>query len=137
MSINADWEKFLGGPVRPSNEDAHITLSKGGVITFNRFVFGMIGKPEAVSLHFNRRERKIGLKAASPRFPEAFPVLAAGPRKNTRRICAASFCKHYGIKITETHKFTRPDLAADGMLVLDLNYTTVVSRVRNRDSRKA
>ena len=137
MSINADWEKFLGGPIKLPKDRLHASISRHSVIAINARVFQMIGKPEAVALYFNRREQKIGVKAASPRFHEAFPIKKYGGTDTTRYVNAASFCSHYGISITETHKFNRPEMAADGMLVLNLNDTTVVKRLRNRNSKKA
>ena len=132
MSINADWEKFMGGPIRAMRSGPHITISRRGVISFNKMAFDMIGKPEAVTLFYNRREQKIGMKGASPRFSEAFPVIASRPAATTRTVLAMSFLKHYGISVTETHKFLRPDLIGDRMLVLNLNETVIVSRVRDR-----
>lgn len=132
MSINADWEKFLGQPVAKSRASVHVAISKHGAITLNARAFELIGKPEAVELFFNRREQKIGVKGCSPRFFEAFPIRKHPKKDTTRYIYAASFCNHYGIKITGTHKFTRPDLSPDGKLVLNLNETTLVTRQRTK-----
>lgn len=132
MSINADWEKFLDGPIKAVGRDPRVTISDRKTITFNRFIFDQLGKPEAVELFYNRREQKIGMKKTSPRFNEAFPIHRVRADSGTRYINAASFCIHHGINVTETHKFLRPDLIGDRMLVLNLNETIVVTRVRNR-----
>ena len=130
MSINADWEKFLGGPVRPPQQTAHITISKTGMIKLNAYAHRLLNKAEAVQLFFNKREQKIGVKEASPRLFEAFPVKGRPALGSTRLVYASSFVKHYGIKITATHKFNRPDQAQDGMIILNLNDTTVISRTK-------
>ena len=132
MSINADWEKFLAGPNRSPRTSPNITISERAHIQFNTFTFEMLGKPEAVELFFNRREQKIGMKAASPRFRESFPVKVIKPGASTRIVNAAAFCKHYRIAITETHKFLHLELVGDRMLVLNLNDTIIVSRIRGR-----
>ena len=133
MSINADWEKFLGAPNTPSLTRFHITIGRGGRITFNPTVFTRLGKPEAVCLFFNRRESKIALQPASPRFTEAFPIRSCAYGK-IYYVAAATFVNHYGVRITQTHKFNRPEIAADGKLILNLNDTTVVSRPRKKSS---
>ena len=130
MSINADWEKFLGGPVRPPQQSAHITISKAGVIKLNAFAHKLLNNAEAVQLFFNKREQKIGIKESSPRFFEAFPVKGRPALGTTRLVYASSFMKHYGIKVTATHKFNRLDQAHDGMLILNLNDTTMISRAK-------
>ena len=135
MSINADWEKFLGGPIKAQGTEARVTIAGRKTITFNSFVFDRLGKPEAVELFYNRREMKIGVKKTSPRFNEAFPVHRVQDTSGTRYINAASFCIHHGIDVNGTNKFLRPDFIGDRMLVLNLNETIVVTRVRNRKDR--
>lgn len=129
MSINADWEKFLGGPNRSKDGQLHVTISNQHRIRFNAYAHKRLGSPEAVYLYFNRREQKIAIQAADPRFDEAFPIMPPGSR-STRIILAASFFTNYGIKVTATHKFIRPEMDADGRLVLNLNETVKVSRAR-------
>ena len=131
MSINADWEKFLGGPNRPKDKQLHVTVSNHHRIQFNAYTYQKLGSPEAVCLYFNRREQKIAIQPAALRFNEAFPVT---PRisRSTRVILAAPFFTNYGIKITATHKFIRPEIDTDGRLILNLNETVKVSRVREK-----
>ena len=131
MSINADWEKFSGGPNRPKDKQLHVTVSNHHRIQFNAYTYQQLGSPEAVYLYFNRREQKIAIQAASLRFDDAFPVTPRTSR-STRVILAAPFFTNYGIKITATHKFIRPEIDADGRLVLNLNETIKVSRVREK-----
>ena len=132
MSINADWEKFLDGPIKSIGREPRVTISYRGVIVFNGLMFERLGKPEAVELFYNRREQKIAMKKTSPRFNEAFPLHRVRSDSGTRYINAASFCIHYGLEITGTHKFLRPEIDADGRLVLNLNETIQVSRVREK-----
>src|SRR5687768_10964816 len=100
MSINADWEKFLDGPIKSIAREPRVTISDRGVIVFNGLMFERLAKPDAVALFYNRREQKIGIEVTSPRFNEAFPVHRVRSDSGTRYINAASFCIHYGIDVT-------------------------------------
>jgi len=42
---------------------------------------------------------------------------------------AMSFCKHYGIKPTETLAFISPEINKDGILVLNLHDVTSARRL--------
>ena len=44
----------------------------------------------------------------------------------------AEFCRHYGIRVSETHRFLDPHFAPDGKLILNLNETVIVSRRRRK-----
>jgi hypothetical protein len=108
----------------------HVTLHRIGRIGFNKRAFLEMGRPEAVHLFFNREDAQIGLQPTSGRLPTAFQVLPS--HKSTGyRINASPFFKHYGIRISETHSFLRPEMR-DGRLVLKLNETVIISRNRKR-----
>lgn len=129
MAIDAEWEKFHGGPSVPSSDRLHVTINRGGKILLNDRTFRELGKPEAVHLFFNRERDQIALQPTSARLESAFPV-----RKRVRRgyhIYASPFCRHFGIKIDATHSFTQPEIA-DGRLILKLSETVIVSRTRRR-----
>src|SRR5438552_9513727 len=96
------WETFKGGPTRPAGERIHITLNHRGVITFNRNVFNLIGKPQAAVLLFNRAGSMIGVSPAHERIAEAFPVVE---RVGYWVINAAPFCRHFGIRVERTERF--------------------------------
>lgn len=126
-SVDIEWEKFLGGPVKPPALRMHASLGRIGRIHLNANLYKRLGSPEAVSLYFNRRLQQIAVQAASSRMPEAFPVLDKYGR-STRYINAASFCDHFGIKIRQTHRFIDPHFSAEGRLILNLNQTVIVTR---------
>lgn len=122
------WERFRGGPTRPVAERVHVTINAKGVITFNRNVRKMLGNAEAAFLSFNKADRLIGIERAHVEHDEAFPVVDRG---NYWLINAAPFCRHFGIKVARTEKFTNPSLDPEGTLRLDLT-TTVSAAVRPR-----
>ena len=134
-SVDVEWEKFLGGPVKPPALRMHATIARGGRIQINVNLFKRLGSPEAVWFFFNRRLQQIAIQATSLRMPEAFPVGFHYTNRSTRYISAASFCTHFGIKIRQTHKFNDPHFSADGKLILNLNETTIVSRTTKRRSK--
>ena len=133
-SVEVEWEKFLGGPVKPPALRLHATIARGGRIHMNANLFKRLGSPEAVWLFFNRRLQQIAIQATSLRMPEAFRVGFSCSKRSTRYISAASFCTHFGIKIRQTHKFNAPHFSVDGKLILNLNETTIVSRTTKRRS---
>lgn len=130
-SVTVEWEKFMGGPVKPSSLRMHATIGRGGRIHLNSNLLKRLGNPEAVWLFFNRRTQQIAVQSTSIRMLEAFPVIKP-TKQSTLYINAASFCSHFGIKIRQTHRFTEPHFSADGKLILDLNKTVIVSRPRRR-----
>ena len=127
--VDVEWEKFLGGPVKPPALRMHATIARGGRIQINANLYKRLRSPEAVWLFFNRRLQQIAIQATSLRMPEAFPLrFSSSTRRSTRYISAASFCTHFGIKIRQTHSFNDPHFSPDGKLILNLNETTIVSR---------
>lgn len=127
-SVDVEWEKFLGGPVKPPSLRMHASIGRGGRINLNANLFKRLGCPEAVWLFFNRRLQQIAVQGTSLRMPEAFPVHQFVNGRSTRYFNAASFCDHFGIKIRQTHRFIDPHFSADGKLILNLNETVIVSR---------
>lgn len=72
-----------------------------------------------------------GLQALGPvqsvNVPEAFPV----KRKTSVgwRVNASPFCKHFGIRIDSTERFTNPEIR-DGRLILNLGETVTIRQIR-------
>ena len=104
-------------------------------IHLNKNIFVRLGRPAAVSLFFNRGEQKIGIQAASPRFNYSFPVGVLASQ-TTHYVPAAPFCRHFGISVSETHRFINPEFSADGKLILNLNETVLVTRKRKKKAEK-
>ena len=125
MTLDKEWEKFHGGPTIASRERLHVTIGKKGVIYMNRNTHRLLGDPSAAYLYFNRVKNKIGIQPASPRMPESFPLRRAN---DGFKINAAPFCRNFGISIDNTERFIRPDIEANGVLQLDLNYTAIATR---------
>ncbi|MGH9947810.1 MAG: hypothetical protein ACRD6X_11470 [Pyrinomonadaceae bacterium] len=61
----------------------------------------------------------------------AFP-LKRRPKAHSKMIHASPFCRNYGIRGSGTVAFNGIEIENDGLIILDLNKTTRVSRVAAR-----
>jgi hypothetical protein len=128
--MDREYEKYLGGPTPPRGKSLRVTINRLNVITFNRNVYALMGKPEAVELYFNRGLDTIVLKPASPRLHTSFPVREQF--KSEKRVNAAPFCRHFGIVIDSSLRFVDPQVSPNG---LELNLSHVVSVAKRRKTK--
>jgi len=133
MSLDT-YEEFTGGPNFPSRDRVHITINKNGVIYMNASCYRMLGKPEAVKFFFDKTRDRIAIKPAHARLAGVFPVKQMA--NHSFLLNAASFCQHYGIRLSTTEKFVLPDLDDQGILHLDLRNTVTVTTKRKTPRRK-
>jgi hypothetical protein len=129
--MDRDFEKFRGGPNEAASKRVHVTISPANLILLNRNVYHLLGKPEAVYLHYSRARDIIALEPARARLPESFPVIS---NPTNWRINAAPFCRHFGIKIDTQLKFIKPDLHGNA-LHLNLRETVSVGGRRRRKKK--
>jgi len=101
----------------PNSAEAWVTLQKRGNFSFNRKAIEAFGNPEAVELLYDRENKLIGFRPASPGAPRAYPVRKTG-NSGTHLVAGMAFSQHYGIPTEEARRFS-PKLQ-DGMLVIDL-----------------
>ena len=132
MNLDKEWDKFKGGPTVALKNRVHVTLNNKGEFYLNQNAYRMLGKPIAVRLYFNRHRDMIALEPSHPHLPEAFPVKEKKPGVGAWTIHAAPFCKHYGIRMTTTESFVRPDIDNNGILILELANTVTVSGYRSK-----
>ncbi|MEO5859250.1 MAG: hypothetical protein ABIR33_09910 [Pyrinomonadaceae bacterium] len=127
-----DLEKFVGGPTPPYHTVPVVSINKVNVIILNKVAYIKLGKPHSVYLHYSRSKSMIVVEPApSERMPGAFPVKQQTPVN--WRINASPFCRHYGIRVESTERFTNADLTHDGRsLVLRLTETVTVQQVRRK-----
>jgi len=122
------FEKFTGGPNKPREHRVHITLSPRNVIYLNRNARRLLGDPEAVVLHYDREDARIGIMPAHLQLEEAFPLVIHGTKHIYWKIQASRFCRNYEIRVPTTQAFVRPEVDGAGMLLLDLKTTVRSSR---------
>ena len=125
-----EWEHFEGGPFKRNEDRVHVTLSLRSVILLNKGALEMLGQPEAVTLHFNKRKSMIGVKEAKTGDTGAFPLVDKG-KVSHRLINAGSFCQHHKIKPSRTLAFYDVQ-RQNGYLALDLNRVTEIGLERKR-----
>ena len=122
------WTKFPGRPHSYRIRDGvRVTMGPGGVIYMNEKGWDLLGRPEAVETMFDKTRRMIGLQAADPAVPEAFPVKS---KKGTRGriISASAFCTHFLIKTMRTALFNDVEVDADRVMSLSLDTISAVTR---------
>jgi hypothetical protein len=118
------WEIFEPGENKPFAERVHITLNRRHIFCLNAKVQEMLGRPEAVVLLFDRKEKIIGVSAAPITVKGAFRLQRMGTSLTHGIIRAAPFCRHFGISLDNTSAFVQPRLDEDGVLLLDLKAMT-------------
>lgn len=134
MTLDSEWERFRGGPRRPSNERIHITLNRKSELYLNANAYRVMGRPEAVHLYFNRKKESMALSpAASARLSDAFPVKEKVP--GSYIVHLSPFCQNFGIRVTKTQKFVGADLDNDGNMLLDLSTMVTVTKPRGPNKR--
>ena len=125
--IDRKYEKFLGGPTKPVETRVHVSMDRRGVITLNATCYKMIGRPLAANLYFSRQDDSIAIEPVdSLRLPTAFPFR---PNSTARYLNSAPFCRHFGIKLDSTVRFTSPEFR-DGALHVKLTETVTIKRER-------
>ncbi|MBX3292294.1 MAG: hypothetical protein KF881_05295 [Acidobacteria bacterium] len=136
MELERGWEKFRGGPAdRTKYENVvRVTINRKGMIYMNSKMYQLFGKPKAVALFYNREEDAIAIRPAYERFIEHFEVVK---KQAGWAIHAASFCRHYRIRVPTTERFLRPDIDNDGNMILHLRETiNVGGLVRGPNKKK-
>ena len=122
------WIVFEQRQEGPSHK-SDISLNSAGEFWMNKLLFEKIGRPEAVLLHFDPDENRIGMQKADPNLINALRVRYHKSRRWAVR--SRAFLRKWDIQLSGTYYF--PDLQIeDDMLVLPLNTRFNVSRKQRR-----
>jgi len=127
------WEIFRGGQTVPSNERLSVSINAQSVLTLNRYTREILGKPDALLVMFDKRERVIGLSPTHGKDPDGFEIKPKNGGQNYI-VHIAPFCRYHNILIEATERFAMPGLTREGYLTLDLKNTINVSNKRKRKS---
>ena len=135
--IPRDLEVFSGGPNEPKHGRIYVTINAQSCIWLNLNCYRMLGEPRGVRLHYAREDGVIAVEPLSEApMSSSFPVRAT--KRTGYRICALTFCRHFGIRIDATRRFRDPQLTEDGrMLLLNLNDTETVTVKQKPRARKS
>jgi hypothetical protein len=121
------WTKFNGKPNHSYRGKMRVTINYKSSLMLNLAAFEALGRPAAVELMFDQTYGMIGVKPVRPDAHNAFPVKTV--LKGTyRRINAASFCRHFDLRIEKTIIFLEPMIEPAGVLELNLAKTMLVTR---------
>ena len=121
--MDRKFEAYIGGPTIDPTVRLHVTLAPNGRLFINKRVYQMLGKPDAVRLYYAREDAQIGVEPAAASLPEAMPVFQ---NKQGYRVNAAPFCRHFGIRLTQTEKFLDPHVESQ-TLILNLRRTVILT----------
>ena len=128
VTLDRQCEKFMGGPEIAYAERVHVTISPKGAIFINQKAHGLMGRPLAVYLYFNRQKDMIILEPTAALTANNAFQLRDTTGRGGRHIFASPFCKHFGIRPDKTEKFISPETDAIGRLYLKLAETITVTR---------
>lgn len=121
------WKLFEGAPNGRRKERARVTIGPNKAFLLNRFAYEAFGSPSAVELLFDENRSLIGIRACDPQKQNAFPVKTV-PKSSHKFVHAGSFLTHFAINISRRILFEEIDINKDGMLILNINKITYISR---------
>ena len=111
-----------------SDDRLHVTVNARGNIYLSRRALEALQMPEAVVLLFDVEGKTIGVRRDSVDRRNSHRLTKKGSKEHGRVLYAADFLAHYGIRITETLAFLKPELDDDGILVLNLKEAAAVGK---------
>ena len=118
------WE-IVDKPKRKAKQrKVHVSLNKRGEISMNLAAFAAIKEPANVTLLFDAKQRRIGIKFPVTADKNFFPVRRCGRGARTRVVRALRLLRQSGFNIDETIVFKDIEiesLRGDPMLVLSLH----------------
>ena len=103
---------------------SYVSINKRGEIAMNAEAFRRIMRPASVTLLYDAKHRRIGVKFPIAIDSNFFPVRSYGRGRRMRIVRAARMFKQFGIKIDRTLIYKNAEtqnLDGHPMLVLDLD----------------
>ena len=129
------WIEAKWAPTKGVRVGHYVSMSKAGVIVFNKFTNEALRSPEAVMVLFDEVNNTLGLKSAHPRADNSYPVKSNG-RAGGRRIRAGHAANQFGIQFSGTVRFLEPRFGDNEVLMLDLRNVLPVSNGRKGEKLK-
>src|SRR5437867_1878032 len=118
--MDENWIEFEEGPASPRDRMI-VSMNRHGSIMLNGVAMTELNRPEAVTLHFDNINDRIGIRPVSPLMPNAFSMWM-DKRYPSGRIAARSFAARHEIKLDYTVRFLGPEMRND-MLIVSLRNT--------------
>ena len=95
-----------------------VSIQKGGMFSFNRAAFDLMGGPEAVVLLFDADTERVAFRPTEAKRARSFPVRPQGKNGATFMVAGRLFAKHHGLDTSEARRY-EPTME-DGLLIVDL-----------------
>lgn len=129
---NFNFELFTEGQRVRTRDVLHVTLNAEFRLMFNRLALAALGDPVGVALMFDARRRVIGVRPSALDRRHVFQLRKKLNMGAARLITVKNFCSHHNIKPTGTLSFPEAYVNKNGVLILDMGKTRMVSRNVNR-----
>lgn len=130
-----NWIEFDEPSDRHTTGMLYASMNPKGQILVNSYTYDLMKQPEAVKLYFEPETDSIGLKAANPLMPNAFPFRKNGVSGH-RIVFARRFARKHEIELDYTVSFNLVEIEED-TLVLSLQHISRAPRGHNRKSKKS
>lgn len=108
-----------------------VTLQASGGLSINDEAYKLLGRPPSVVLHYDRKERLLGLKGSEGIEEYAFPLRDSGGGI-AWSTSVKSFFRYYNIDQMETRRFKATRDKETGLLVVDLKAPMSTTKRRSR-----
>ena len=119
MEERYDFEEF-DRAARPVTSVPTVTWQKRGTVGLSAAAYELLGRPEAVTLHFDKARRVMGIRAASPEAPNAIQVRKQAASESYL-FTGVAFASRYGIEVGSRALRYLAEPYGDDMIVVDLN----------------
>ncbi len=129
-AMRVEWEECPRDDLKPQYAGIYVTMNPKGEIAMTRSTYQIMGEPKALLLLFDRNNRRIGLKPASPAMRNAYPIKDSG-RCGGKKVHAFRLIRQYNIDLPVTVTFPEAEIDDDGIMRLDLHTAKVPLRVKN------
>jgi hypothetical protein len=109
-----------------------VVIARGGMFRLNREAYKLLGEPAAMEFLYDRAERVIGLRAATPDNPGSYKVRPA--YGDSVSLNSIAFLNHYGITVGDNVTARKWLVTVEkGVLLVDLKQEGVeVTRGQGR-----
>jgi hypothetical protein len=111
-----------------------VTIQMSGLFTMNGAAYELMGKPEAVTLLYDKEEQLIGFKPANKDRPRAYPVRPMAKSQSTYTVAGQAFKNHYGIDTSVARRYGVE--MRDGVMVVDLKSESIEGTGPRRRGRQ-
>lgn len=113
-----DFEEFDRAS-RPVTSVPTVTWQRRGTVGLSGAAYEMLGRPEAVTLHFDKGRRVMGIRAADSKAPNAIQVRKQAASESYL-FTGVAFANRYGIPLGGPAMRYLAEPYGEGMIVVDL-----------------